>query len=136
MTQASLAKGAVIFVKDYEFDDGSTKDKLLVVLGTKEGQDYLCAQTTSVKWRRDVGHGCYHGAQTYFFLEGNGKNFFSEDTWILLSQADIYSSIWLLNQSLSGKAKVVGEVKPDVAGQIRNSYKESRDASPIKLALL
>lgn len=136
MTQASLAKGAIIFVKDYEFDDGSTKDKLLVVLGTKEGQDYLCALTTTAQWMRDVGHGCYHNAQTYFFLEGDGKNYFNKDTWILLSQAYIYSSAWLLNQSLSGKAKVVGEVKPDVAGQIRNCYKESRDASPIKLTLL
>ena len=136
MTEASLGKGAIIFVKDYEFNDGSTRDKLLVVLGTKEGRDYLCALTTSVQWRRGAGHGCHHDAQTYFFLEGNRKNYFDVDTWILLSQADIYSSAWLLKQSLTGQAKVVGAVKPNVAGEIRNCYKASRDATPIKLSLL
>jgi len=136
MTESKLGIGAVLFIKEFKFENGNIKDKLFVVLGAREGKDYLCAAATSKQWKMGATTGCHHNPRTYFYILGDGKNFFEQNTWILLSYKKIFKTGWLLNEKFQGRATIIGNLNQNITGQIRNCLKASKDISALELDLL
>jgi hypothetical protein len=131
-----LTKGAVLAWDGFEFrDGGDPKDKLFVVLGAREGCDYLVAITTSQRHRKSDKHGCDSDA-AHYFIPGTGKDFFVKDTWVLLFRVEIVSSVELIKRSLEKRVRVVGNLREDIANAIRNCLKTVDDVSPAYLELL
>ena len=131
-----LTIGAVLHHRKFQFEDGTKRDKYLVVLGAKSGCDYLCALTTSQQWRMKAERGCHHKPRTYFFLPSEGKNFFSKDTWVVLSDPRIISRAEMMQKGLQNILEVTGNLKGNITGEIRNCLKGSKDISKREMQLL
>ncbi|MCY4245715.1 MAG: hypothetical protein OXU31_08010 [Gammaproteobacteria bacterium] len=127
-----LKIGAVLRHRDFEFEDGTKRDKYLVVLGAKPGRDYLCALTTSKQWRIKAERGC----QRYFFVRGDGKNFFPKDTWVVLSAPVIMSRAEAAAKIMKDILQIEGNLKENIIGEIRHCLKGSRDISRKQKQLL
>lgn len=99
---AEMRIGAVLHHQNFEFDDGTKKNKYLIVLGAKSGCDYLCALVTSQQWRLKSQKGCHHTPHTHFFIAGDGKNFFRKDTWIVLHKPFMMSRAAATQDGMQG----------------------------------
>jgi len=78
--------GDVILYKNYQFKDGSNKDKLFVVLNNSDAT-YPCLvlKTTSQHKRYDgATEGCNTGRKKTFFIPATWKECFQADTFIQL----------------------------------------------------
>lgn len=131
----TLQIGAVLDWDKFPFEDGSSKDKLFVVLGAKQGADYLLVITTSQKHQRNFDPGCNAG-DGYYFIPGGGKDFFYKDTWVLLASPLPTRTTELVAKSFSDEIRVVGNLRHDVANAIRNCLKQVDDVSQAHLDLL
>ena len=121
--------GAVLHHDQFKFENGTTRDKYLVVLGANPGSDYLCALTTSRQWRMKAERGCHHKPRTHFFIPGDRKNYFPRDTWIVLSAPVIMSRVEMLQKRTQGTVEVKANLEKNITGEIRNCLKSSRDLS-------
>lgn len=82
-------RGAIYFKPAFNFHDGGTSDKLIVLLNTpSKNDDYLFVPTTSQKKIRSKTAGCvkHYGSGEFFVPIGTSS--LKDDTWIIL--AEIY----------------------------------------------
>ena len=121
--------GAVLHYRDFEFEDGTIRDKFMVVLGAKPDCDYLCALTTSKQWILKAERCCHHTPRTYFFIPEDKKHFFEKDTWIVLSDPVMMSRAKVMQKGMTGKLKVRANLNQNITEEIRNCLKASRDIS-------
>lgn len=80
-------KGSVFFKKGFEFKDGDSADKLLVLLNTPTGkEDCLFVKTTSQASSRvkKIGCGKHPSYNQGEFFISSGTSVFKADTWIVL----------------------------------------------------
>ena len=95
--------GDVLFYEDFEFIDGSKKDKLFVVICHDEC--CLVLKTTSNdNFYKNVKEGCNPQKRVFFIPQAN-KEFFNLDTYIELPQLFEISIKELLQGSFSKKIK-------------------------------
>jgi predicted transcriptional regulator of viral defense system len=95
-----MIAGDVIYFVNFRFQDGTTRDKLLIILNTpKDNEPYLVCLTTSQqkKWRSKQP-GC-HSDKNYYFVDGKQDNF-KKDTWIDFSVVYTLDVARLLNSCL------------------------------------
>ena len=128
--------GAVLHHRNFPFDDGTTKNKYLVVLGAKPGCDYLCALTTSKQWKMKSEGGCHHRPRTYFFIPGGGKSFFPKNTWVALHAPLTMSVVEITQKGMTNIVSVAGNLPRNLVGQIRNCLKGSTDLTNEQKRLL
>lgn len=131
-----LKLGAILHHKDFEFQDGSKKNKYLVVLGAQPDYDYLCVLTTSQQGKRGSERGCHHKPHTYFFIPADGKNSFLRNTWLLLSSPVIISKAEMIKKGIENIIQTKDNLKQPLIGEIRNCLKASRDISKKQMQLL
>jgi hypothetical protein len=129
--------GAVLDWDKFKFSrpGAEPKDKLLIVLGAKQGSDFLMALTTSRPHWRKFNHGC-NAQDGYYFIPGTGKDFFSEDTWVLLNDVKIASSAEVVRGALQGGIRCAGNLRQELARAIINCLKKTDDVSGLHLSLL
>jgi hypothetical protein len=95
--------GDVLFYKDFEFIDGSKKDKLFVVIC--HSKYCLMLKTTSNdRFYKDVKEGC-NPQKHVFFIPRTNKEFFNLDTYIQFPQLFEISIKELLKGSFSKRIK-------------------------------
>lgn len=135
MTAGSVRPGCVVHWKDFEFSDGATADKYLVILGCKTGSNYLAVLGTSKRHRRSFSAGC-HANDGYYHIPA-GQAWFPKDTWLILADPiEIEPREFLRRAMVERSLTISGQVKEDIANAIRNCLKRCPDASPMHVALL
>ncbi len=127
--------GAVLHWTEFQFEDGTTANKFFVVLGAKQGHDCLLVITTSRPKNKSYHPGC-HPEEGYYHIPGGGKDFFPEDTWLLLMECKIFRPSDIVRGGLEGQIEVVDHLRQQVANEIRNCLGQIDDVSPAQLALL
>jgi len=132
---ASFGVGAVLHWKNFEFPDGSQKNKFFVVLGARSGQHSLVVIATSKRKNKDYNAGC-HPREGYYHIPGARKDFFTEDTWLLLMECQVIDSAKIIGLGMSGALTVAGQLRIDLANAIRNCLKQIQDVSQAQLSLL
>lgn len=121
--------GAILHHRNFMFKDGSEKNKYLVILGAKPNHDYLCVLTTTSQWIRKRQKGCHHKPRTYFFIPQNTANFFSKDTWLILSKPRILSRPKMLEKRTEKIIQVKGNLNDTLTADICKCLTDSEDLS-------
>lgn len=127
MMNGEIGVGAILHHEKFTFEDGTYKNKYLVVIGAKQNQDYLVAVTTSKQWRRGRTQGCSHRPHTYFFLPKEEENFFPKDTWIVLHDARPMSRAEMIKKGLTAIVTIKGNLTKERTAEIRDCVGKSRD---------
>lgn len=91
-----FAPGNLVRIKDFQFEDGSTRDKYLFVLLRNDGGAYVISSLTTSQNKMNVsttGSGCYYDIRTstyYHFAAGevigNGNFSFDKETYIFFRE--------------------------------------------------
>jgi hypothetical protein len=77
-----MKAGSILFFKDFQFEDGIKKDKLLLILNNPiDAEPYLLCPTTSQQHNRKKILGC-HSQNNYYFIDQN-QDKFVKDTWVV-----------------------------------------------------
>lgn len=126
--------GAVLSWKGFVFDDGGSSDKLLVVLGAKQGKNLVGVLTTSQPRDRPVNPGCHIG-DGYFSIKA-GTAGFTKDTWVELYRPQEISMAEIVKGGLAGDIWAVENLPDQLTNEIRNCLKRSPDITGQQLDLL
>src|SRR5688500_12527624 len=96
MTETAIAPGSVRHGDRFKRDDGADGHKCFVIVGATPDCNYLAIIATSQKkWNRKYVPGCDHETGWYH-IPGNGKDFFTKDTWLLFGAPQELSASKLL----------------------------------------
>lgn len=132
---ATFGVGAVLHWEKFEFEDGTTQDKFFVVLGAKPNHDCLLVIATSQRRRRSYQAGC-HAKESYFHIPGGRKDFFRDDTWLLLMECKTLRLAEVVKLARNETLETVATLREQLANAIRNCLKRSEDVSQVQLSLL
>ena len=132
---AAFEVGAVLHWSGFEFEDGTSKDKFFVVLGAKQGHDFLVVITTSQPHVRSFNPGC-HATEGYFHIPGGAKDFFPKDTWLLLMECRELRAAEVVKSSMDGSLRDVANLRTQLANEIRNCLKRTEDVSQAQLDMM
>jgi hypothetical protein len=131
----ALTFGAVLHWKQFPFPDGGQpKDKFLLVLGAKQGHDFLLVLANTNRKHKYLTPGC-HAKLGFYLIPGGGKDFFPDDTLVVLKPLTARSAE-LVKGGLDKTIHVAANLSVNLAGHIRNCLKQSDDVSDADLALL
>jgi hypothetical protein len=130
--------GAVVKWFGYEFEDGDSSDKLLVILGAKPNCGIIAALTTSQHRGRPQAPGCQSGYErgAFYYLPGGMKDSFKKDTWVELYRPQEIDPGGYAEAVKNGKCHIVFNLTAGVAAGIRNCMKLSPDTTPYQVSLL
>lgn len=91
-----FAPGNLVRIKDFQFEDGNTRDKYLFVLLRNDGGAYVISSLTTSRNKMNVSAtrtGCYHDSRTstyYHFpageVFGDGNFSFDKETYIFFRE--------------------------------------------------
>ncbi len=127
--------GCIFHWTNFQFSDGETADKFFVMLGCKQGQNYLQLWVLPRVWERKFEAGC-HSQEGYYHIPGGGKDWFRLDTWLLLARAVEIHPAEFLDLALKGTISLKGQMRPDIANAIRNCLKKCPDVTAYLCDLL
>lgn len=127
--------GAVLDWDDFRFDDGEQRDKLLIVLGAKQGHEVLLVLTTSKQHHRARNPGC-HGVAGYYHAPKGSTKCFSKDTWVILKRPRRASAAELVRLSIEKKVRVMCNLDEQTTSAIKNCLRKGLDVSRTDLDLL
>lgn len=127
--------GAVLDWDKFRFKDGTEKDKLLIVLGCKQGRDVLMVLATSKRHYRNLREGC-HATAGYFFISAKMKWFFSEDTWVLLSDPVVLSAQEIVRAGFLKQARVLYNFSDEITRALCNCLAKGIDVSDYHRSLI
>lgn len=130
--------GEIIVYKDYEFEDGSKRDKLFVILSKLSvTSPCLVLKTTSQSKRYGgVKQGC-NPQKKIFFVPVTWVSCFKSDTYIQLPQVIEISAEEYLNSHFSKKINIVSSLPPDCFAQLKTCLKQFKsDISPQHWSLI
>lgn len=122
-----MKAGDVFCFFNFEFEDGSTQTKLLIILNTPVNDEpYLVCLTTSQfkKWRSNKP-GCY-SEHNYYFVDSKQDNF-SKDTWVLFDRIFEIDAVKLLNSHFKDGSYSLFELAPDLWKAMKNCVLKSKD---------
>ncbi|WP_424946365.1 hypothetical protein [Candidatus Spongiihabitans sp.] len=131
-----LRVGAILHHRGFPFEDGTRRNKYLVLLGAKIGCDYLFALTTSKIGRKKAEPGCHHSPKTYFFIPGDEKNFFPRNTWIVLGEPRTINRAEIIEKGFLNIIQIVANLEKSITTEIRNCLKASMDITDRQKQLL
>lgn len=127
--------GSVLLFHNYVFDDGTSKAKFLVLLGKQDNGNCLLVLTTSQRHYKVDKPGCTQHPRTYYLIEGDRKNFFNKDTWLLLYDPKILTTAELINLGMKREIDIKHQIIQNKIGHIRNCFKNSDDVSKLHLEI-
>ncbi len=130
-----MDKGTVLFHTKFQFSDGETGRKLIIILNTpRKNEPYLICRTTSNPQYNINTQGCRSDKNIYYI----NANFdcFLEKTWIQFYEIFEFNNGNFLNDHLKGNLKIIGCLKSTTIQAIINCIKRSEDISNYHLSLL
>lgn len=130
-----LSRGSVLHWENYTFPDGGTADKFFVLVGAKQGANWVLVIATSKQKNRTFNPGC-NAKEGYYHVPGGGKDFFPQDTWLLLPEALEIRPAELLKRAMDNELTVRGNLRENVVNEIRNCLRVCDDVPGTVLALL
>jgi hypothetical protein len=122
-----MRAGDVFYFIDFNFKDGSSANKLLIILNTpQDDESYLVCLTTSQfkSWRKKQ-LGC-HSDQNYFFVDSN-QDEFDEDTWIVFDSIYELKVDKLLNSCFKDGSYKLFELETTLWNSLKNCILASED---------
>lgn len=135
MSAGAISPGCVIHWENYTFSDGAVAHKYLVILGCKQGSNYLAVLGTSKRHKRSFTPGC-NSSESYYHAPA-GKAWFPLDTWLILGDpVEIEPAEFLKRAMIDKTLTIRGQMPVDIANAIRNCFKLCPDASAGHVALL
>lgn len=130
-----MKRGEVIFSKQFEFADGGTSEKLLIVLNEASSTTpHLILLATSQKGRKKLDPGC-HAKDNYFVIHPK-TDWFNKITWIIFDRIIEYDFVHELSEHFKGNLVTQTTLKEDTIRAIINCLKQSDDITPYQLSLL
>jgi len=131
-----MKAGDVFYFIKFKFDDGSTQNKLLIILNTPQNDEpYLVCLTTSQhkKWRKKE-LGC-HAEANYYFVDANQDNF-DADTWIVFEKVYTLDVARLLNSCFKDGSYTLFELDSTLWKALKNCIAKSKDIEQDYLELI
>ena len=132
-----MKKGTVLFHPRFEFTDGETGRKFLIILNTpdiKKSQPFLICKTTSQSKNKPDAPGC-HAQKNLYCIEA-GSDFFLKRTWVQFFEIFELNHDEFLMQHFELGLQARGELKSETINAIVNCIKRSDDVSAYHLSLL
>lgn len=131
-----MTRGTVLFHTKFQFTDGTTGQKLLIILNTPKGhQPYLVCKTTSKCKYCIVNEGC-HSDKSIYHIKAN-KDGFDRDTWVQLDEIFEFTQAEILKAHLIDKTCTMTHCISDATVRaILNCIWKGDDASQDHLDLL
>lgn len=130
-----MNKGTILFHRDFQFHDGQTGEKLIIVLNTpKNNEPYLCCKTTS-KQRFDIDREGCHSHKNIYVINPN-YDWFKGKTWVQFHELYEFEPQRFLQAHFKGDLEIKGSLKENTINAIRNCIKRSEDVSQYHLSLL
>ncbi|WP_304132556.1 hypothetical protein [Ignavibacterium album] len=119
--------GDVIYFVNFEFSNGSKKDKLIIILNNpKSGEPYLvCITTSQHKVWRSKQPGC-HSENNYYFIE-SGHSEFKKDTWIVFDRVYEIPVDKILNSCIRDGSYSLFSLESSLWKAIKNCITKSKD---------
>jgi hypothetical protein len=131
MACLGYAPGCIFHWKQYEFADGQKANKFFVIVGAKQGSNFLAVIATSKQHKKDFVPGC-NAKDGYYHIPGGGNDWFPLDTWLLIAEPKEIDPAKFKEAALTHK----GDLRTDIANAIRNCIKQCKDVSEAQIALL
>lgn len=129
--------GAVLHWQAFNIDapPGATpKNKFLVVIGANQNQSVLMLVATTKRHHRSHKPGCV-AEEGYYLIPGGGKDFFKEDTWLLLSEPKETNAAELIARGVKGEVQARGNLRTELVRAIINCLRRTDDVSSYHLSL-
>lgn len=130
--------GQILCYKDFEFEDGSKRDKLFVVLNNADTdlQCLVLKTTSQSRHYGGVGKGC-NPQKKIFFVPADWEQCFKLDTYIQLPEIIQITTDELLVGDISGKIYVSSSLTVECFALLKNCLKHFReDVSPYHWKLI
>jgi len=124
--------GDILYYKDFQFDDGSSRNKLFVVLNVADvNSPCLLLKTTSNSERYGgVKEGCSI-LKRVFLIPSRWQEWFDVDTYVQLPQIFEISTVDLLQGTFSKMIKMEEKLSASCFTQLRNCLRQFKeDISP------
>jgi len=132
-----MRKGTILFHPRFEFTDGETGRKYLIILNTPEirkSEPFLFCKTTSQSRNKPQTPGC-HAEKNLYCIDAK-FDFFPKKTWAQFFEIFEIDYDEFIKQHFKLRLEVKGELKPQTINAIINCIKRSDDVSPYHLSLL
>lgn len=120
--------GDILCYKDFQFDDGTKKEKLFLVLNAADGGNpCLVLKTTSQEKRYYGSHQGCNPDKKVFYIPTAWQSCFSKDTYVQLPQIFEFSAAELIRGGLSRQIYVNKTISSDCLAQLKNCLKKFKD---------
>ena len=104
--------GTVIYDKNFQFHDGSTKDKLAIIVA-EFGSNYLVVKTTTNQRSRNAVRGCQISDKLPNYYLPKNSSWFDDNSWIELNEVFEIDGNVLQSKVKSGALTIYENVLPD-----------------------
>jgi len=131
----AITYGSVIYHHEFPFPDGTTRGKLLIVVGFKKGQNPLICLTTSKAPDPPITPGC-HSSRGLFLCAKLQRDCWDKNTYALIWQVGELLPKYVQAESWKAHTKIVGCLSKETIGGIKNCILSSEDLSGRHRALL
>ena len=132
-----MRKGTVLFHPRFQFTDGESGRKYLIILNTpdiKKSDPFLFCKTTSQSQSKPSTPGC-HVEKNLYCIEAN-SDFFPKRTWVQFFEIFEASHNEFIKQHFALGLQVKAELKLETISAIINCIRRSDDVSAYHLSLL
>jgi hypothetical protein len=133
MSEEAIVPGTILEWDGFVDSNGQKVSKLFVVVGCHADKNYLTIRATSQK----------HGKQyqpadgaDYYYIPGGKLEWFDKDTWVLFSAPQEFNRVGLDREKKSGKLRVLGCLRFQMANEICNKMRKCDDVSEHYVSLL
>ena len=116
-------RGAIYYHPSFEFTNGETGKKLIILLNTPAKKEpYIFVKTTSQQKDKPLSPGCIKKRNLYFIPAG--KSFFQENTWI-----ELYERYVMMPEDVDKNKdmKVIGSLDSKTVDKIINCLFAAQD---------
>jgi len=120
--------GEVLHYRDFEFEDGTKRDKLLIILSSACLDNpclFLLATSQSERFQ-DATPGC-NPSKKVFFIPASWKTLFPVDTYIPLLQILEKATVDLLKGRFAERIFPIGHLREDVSSLLLKCLRQFRD---------
>ena len=130
-----MNKGTILFHRDFQFHNGQSGEKLIIVLNTpQDNEPYLCCKTTSKPKFNIDKEGC-HSQKNIYVINPN-YDWFKMKTWVQFYELYEFERAKFLQAHFTGVLDIKGELRENTMRAIVNCTKRSDDVSKYHISLL
>ena len=132
-----MKKGTILFHPSFEFTDGETGRKYLIILNDpdlKKSEPFLLVKTTSQSHNKPETPGC-HPDKNLYAINAN-QDFFPKKTWIQFFEIFEADSAKFIKGHFEKGLEIKGSLKPDTLRAIINCIRKSDDVFEYHFSLL